>query len=771
MNTERDTDAGVSTSKYVETGPSSAWTLAENQAFAVGDIDGDGVDELVIFDPHMPGFGVITEFSYGDLLPKWSDSTDTQLLTWWRGGSSVQAPDDAGKDGSDPFSLELGSDLRFVLSDVDGDGVDELCIVSGQWPYTSGFLAVLEWNGSRFAIAAHVAGTVQVPGGPGGGAVVTGTTEIHDANLSGRGSQIVLWNPAFETMEIWELEDGELKQLLHAHGSIPTRGVPTDWIIADSTTMTFGSPAGGTTEDLLLVEGQRAALLRWEVGAFTSLPVGDLFGADDAGRAVELSAVAYPVELVFADLSGDGKDELLVVDCAGRLAAFTLTASGFVGRYQDAPFVVGADAALCRVRSASTPDVVAHGVVDGDGRIARLSVLSMHGGQVVQGVSPLDVSDQNYGPHLQGACLRPGEWSVVLGPPTPLRIASSPGRGSGPVQGLGMVGWHGATAMIEHAADFGDRVPAWSIGLLSAAPRDGSIVDPNPEYFDRLTDVNTIATNGRDAALTTVGANLRLPGARGQGESFEFELTEQAGTVASELLGLAVPVLGIALQEVVSLSEAIATSYAADDAPPVSATASIAELHDLYVDKFSTGGTVQVAGWQDDLGHRLTASKLLTHMTSPRSSGFGPWHVTSADLQTQAAAFNEDLRRQLRLGLYRQLLPILRYRIWVWYDVPAPYPCRLVARGTAGGGIQWVWEPMTDAPWRAFMADSIESSDGYNVWALVPNQPLDKERGPEEFAPDTLTEDLFTTIGYSQEDFFRSNGFDSNLAQQVVKDD
>jgi len=121
------------------------WNLRSNDEFYVGDIDNDGMDEIVVVNGSGDWIGVLSwngnRFAASGILHYWVNS---------QGGS-----------GNEGWNLKAGD--RYYMADIDNDGAQEIIVISpnGQW------IGVLSWNGSRLVSSGILHDWVNSPGNSG----------------------------------------------------------------------------------------------------------------------------------------------------------------------------------------------------------------------------------------------------------------------------------------------------------------------------------------------------------------------------------------------------------------------------------------------------------------------------------------------------------------------------------------------------------------------------------------------------------------------------
>lgn len=143
------------------------WNIRPGDTFIAGDFDGDGRDELVVYNPSwwtVPLLGLIKVSTDGSL--KLVARYDSDIAGW------------GGFKGSD----------RFQVGDFNGDGLDDLLVTNfTDWPIP--YVALLESTGSGFKVTARYDGDI-----PGWGGLAR-HDQIQIGDFSGRGkSDLLIWN-------------------------------------------------------------------------------------------------------------------------------------------------------------------------------------------------------------------------------------------------------------------------------------------------------------------------------------------------------------------------------------------------------------------------------------------------------------------------------------------------------------------------------------------------------------------------------------------------
>jgi hypothetical protein len=146
---------------------SGGWSVRPGDTYIAGDFDGDGRDELVVYNPvwwTIPLLGLIKVNADGSL--RLVARYDGDIAGW------------GGFKGND----------RFLVGDFNGDGRDDLLVVNfTDWPMP--YVATLESKGNGFTVTARYDGDI-----PGWGGLA-----LHDyiqvGDFSGKGqSDLLIWN-------------------------------------------------------------------------------------------------------------------------------------------------------------------------------------------------------------------------------------------------------------------------------------------------------------------------------------------------------------------------------------------------------------------------------------------------------------------------------------------------------------------------------------------------------------------------------------------------
>jgi hypothetical protein len=280
----------------------NGWNLGHGDRFLVADVNGDGRDELIVINKSASWIGVLQE-SNGTLVAKWVG----------RGRINRQG-------GSARTAWNLNSWDELHVGDIDGDSSEELVIISPDGKRMGG----VSWNGRRLILDWMMSNSI-----PGASGVPDNTWTLNYgdklivADVDGDGKdEIVIANRDASSKEIAILAEHNDQILMRWRGdSIPNAEPnnpgwsldPADRFIAadingDGKKELIVRCRMGTTVGVIVPKGKGLALSwrqeNWINRSGRSPNSGwHLSGGDS---------------LLVADVNGDGKEEIVVVNSNGQ---------------------------------------------------------------------------------------------------------------------------------------------------------------------------------------------------------------------------------------------------------------------------------------------------------------------------------------------------------------------------------------------------------------------------------------------------------------------
>ena len=382
--------------RYEALPPSAGAKLAGvDWAVTTADVDGDGRSEVALYSSGLPSLAVVSYLDYGDLEPAWTGAQPCQLIGasiavnavpggWPLAASDSYLAADVDGDGSaevlvyqpstgtvgvlkwqgsglvllweGPVVAQLGlvpSGCHLLAVDVDGDGSDELFVYDSQ----SRSVAVLRWRAGALTAMWQVQGTIP------GGLVIQTWDQFFcvdlDAASGGRSRSVVAYSAddGYLVALGWDPGSQQMQIVGEATHTTIAAGVSSSWTLAPDDVFLAGNVVAGRNDELVVVNfgAGAAGLITWTGSQFQVRSVVELGGAQD---------VTY-TEALLADLDGEGAN--LVLYSPGPVEpTFGRVAWTDSGSEVGAGFVCGVSWPSALAAPTTTPILVAADV-DGDG--------------------------------------------------------------------------------------------------------------------------------------------------------------------------------------------------------------------------------------------------------------------------------------------------------------------------------------------------------------------------------------------------------------------
>jgi hypothetical protein len=262
----------------VERVPGS-WQFMPNDQVFVGDFDGDGLDEVAIFngsDWVMPYLGLLADDGAGGL----------RLV--------------ARYDGDIPGWGGFAAGDRFLVADLDGDGRDDLVVVNtGDWSMP--YVGLLRATGSGFNLTARYDGDI-----PGWGGLAR-HDEFFVGDLTGDGcDDLVIFNGEDWSMAyvgIFRSSKADLSMLARYDGDIPGWGG-----LARHDRLVLGDFDGDGRCDVFIFNGEDWAIPY--LGMFRSNGASLAYVNRYDGDVPGWGGLSRHDEFFAADITGDGRCDL-----------------------------------------------------------------------------------------------------------------------------------------------------------------------------------------------------------------------------------------------------------------------------------------------------------------------------------------------------------------------------------------------------------------------------------------------------------------------------
>lgn len=282
---------------YMKLAPSLPLRLdASSYTVAAGDVDGDGRLELVVLNPVLPTLGVLSYFSYSDLLPQWANPGPGTIIDTWLCTLSV------------PGGWDLYANDQYFVADLDGDGVDEVVVYQS----SSGYLGVLEWDGEQLQT---VWGQPLIPslGLP------SPACQFFVADVDGNGSdELVLFDPTSLSLGVLKWADGAVTKTWLVHTLVPGGLYLRSWdqlLVAN-----LDGGTGDKSQEIVVFSAgdQYLVALKWDPVNQELACWGEAAHTAIGGGSSRLWTMSSGDQYRAADLDGNGSDELLVFNTGAQ---------------------------------------------------------------------------------------------------------------------------------------------------------------------------------------------------------------------------------------------------------------------------------------------------------------------------------------------------------------------------------------------------------------------------------------------------------------------
>jgi hypothetical protein len=271
------------------------WVISSADQHFVADFDGKGKDEILVFNPEDQWIGVL----------KWDGSS--MGCSWLVGGQI---------HGSTGRNWVIGSADQHFVTDFDGDGKDEIFIFApeDQW------VGVLKWDGSELQCVWMVGG--KIPNSEGNDSYpIGGADQYYVADFDGDGKdELFVFNPVENWIGAFDWSGSAIQWLGGQAEGVPSSKGSDVWSFG-SGDQHFVADLDGDGKDEIVVfnpEDQWIGVFQWN-GQQMECPWmvgGQIQGNTDSGSWNMALSDHYFV----ADLNGDGRDELVVINPTDRWA-------------------------------------------------------------------------------------------------------------------------------------------------------------------------------------------------------------------------------------------------------------------------------------------------------------------------------------------------------------------------------------------------------------------------------------------------------------------
>lgn len=705
----------------------TSWNLSSTDGFVAADLDGDGVDELFV----------------------WNPDTGSAVLKWTGTGFSVVAQTGAtlppGSDSGGQGWTFLATDQLYA-GDFDGDGSDELLLfypdlVADGLEFVLGRIAVAGWTGAAIELEFYSAGSV--PAGSGASWPFQGDEQVLTPALGLTGTALVLFSPSWATIGVggWNADAAQLQMVWTSGIEIPAAGDATSWPV-NGTDVYATARLNGQIDYLVLFSPTlpTVGVAAWSE---TDMQLEVLWSnwttlGTNGDLTVSLTGAMLPSAAALA-----GGADWVLFSTPGSLAAGSWDGTQLLSQWQSGA-TIGQGGASWTPGSGDQYRVISGGTAGTD-RVLALNPGSNAAAQLGWDGTTMSVPWQATSnvPGWSGAVLAGGPSTAFVSFESDASLQAAYVyisnqlyfESQGNIRGIydsaniddgDPMSWAAELQSLPCPADIPED--AWNTVVAVLQP-ELEAVSGSRSYYSTLVQMQTPLQNQQLADLATVGGLIPPV------QQPESELTYWIDQVLEALVWIAsaafggVAEVGAGVAAGLSGAASLFGSYLGDPAnnhQPYQVP--YEQLNGLisadYVSAFAVAKTLSETCVNDAIKGPLLASLAV-----------GTWNVTLLD-ESNVPASIQDADQ---LSFFQLLIPAA-YRIGIWPNNDEPYPTKLT-------GNKWHPEAPLGSPTYAYWSEQI-SQDGWNVYLLWTGDDT------QEYPSEAMMTALFALPGVAKDDLF-----------------
>jgi hypothetical protein len=277
------------------------WDMVDDDVFLAADVDGDGIDEIVVFEPTNGWLGVL----------KWWQGA---LYLWWAVQTAV--PLQAGGQGI-PWAIGPGDTYLAARFGIGPAGAVSI-VACNAW---NGTFGVLSWTSAGLVTVSQLSGSVYGPGGASW--PLSSADQVSIINLTGDGTDAVLFYTTLGALGVLQWDAGSGTPQLVWSASQTLKGPGGSWPFDQADQHVIAS-LDGKTQSLVLFSppGPTIGVAQWDAGTASLQLVWTsvLWLAPNPTQGFQWQMHSDDV-LYAAALPGGGVDWIFFVDVAWLGAA------------------------------------------------------------------------------------------------------------------------------------------------------------------------------------------------------------------------------------------------------------------------------------------------------------------------------------------------------------------------------------------------------------------------------------------------------------------